>query len=434
MSKYSSNYDSDSTFSDADEEVDFDLNPTDLYLFISDSNWFETLQSLKQNPIQAKVWVVKTETGGKYDDDEIKCRFLPLHSSCARQPPYKVVSALLKAYPEGASRLDDNGMTPLHYACANQASARVIKVLIDYYPEGLFKRVECSGALPIHLAAQWGVSSIQVLEHLLEYNKSLASARDGDGLNTLELAVDAEYTSGREKVIQLLTEAITQDSIEISSTISSSSSTTTEQREVLGVKSNLMYESRDQSEYQISVNEDNEEFQMKFEAFKEEIIALRNQREFIEASAEKQIEYEWEAVNMALSDIDKKMGNVIKKKEKKGTKGNKDTTASESTQEHCNHTGNQYKDDLEKMKMENIKIENELSELKEKYNSYQSKMSSVEIVLGHLADTMAHVATGHSATLSKLQDMEKEIKKVSKSQALSKKKRSKKQKSKREHL
>ena len=55
-----SNYDSDS-FSDSDEEVDFDLNPTDLYLYISDSNWFETLQTLKKSPIQAKIWVVKTE-------------------------------------------------------------------------------------------------------------------------------------------------------------------------------------------------------------------------------------------------------------------------------------------------------------------------------------------------------------------------------------
>ena len=115
------------------------------------------------------------------------------------------------------------------------------------------------------------------------------------------------------------------------------------------------------------------------------------------------------------------MGNMIGKKMKEVAKDNMPPVNSNLTEENQNNLVAQYESDLEAIKKENIKIENELSELKEKYNAYQSKMENFEFVIGELADKMSRVATGHSAFMTKLHGMEKQIKKVSRSQTLIKK-------------
>ena len=89
-----------------DLEVDYDYNVTDLYRFISNSQWQEALHAIRMKPIEAKTWVVR------YHEDENKgmmWRFLPLHSASARQPPEAVITALIDAYPEGVECCDDQG-------------------------------------------------------------------------------------------------------------------------------------------------------------------------------------------------------------------------------------------------------------------------------------------------------------------------------------
>jgi hypothetical protein len=86
-------------------EVDYDKNLTDLYQAITDQKWDYAAQVCKTYPVQAATWVVRHYE----DDDEIMWRFLPIHSACARQPPAFLIQALLKAYPDGAKCIDDQG-------------------------------------------------------------------------------------------------------------------------------------------------------------------------------------------------------------------------------------------------------------------------------------------------------------------------------------
>ena len=89
-------------------EVDYDKNLTELYQAITDQNWTLAASICKKDPIQAAIWVVR-----HYNEDnnenhsasvmtpeqepEIMWRFLPLHSACARQPPYDTLVALINA-------------------------------------------------------------------------------------------------------------------------------------------------------------------------------------------------------------------------------------------------------------------------------------------------------------------------------------------------
>jgi len=260
-----------------DIEVDYDLNPTDLYTCICACDWDNALVALERNPIESKTWVVKSDP---CSDDDDAVRFLPLHSACARQPPLDIVISLLTAYSEASSIIDDNGMYPLHYACANQASAEIIELLLLHHPDANTYRVELNGSLPIHLAAQWGVSSPAVMPVLLEHNKSLACARDNDGFSPLELAMNTDDYEFSEEVIEILHSTFEEEAMNDSddSTISTRYSVN-EKFEKKG-KRNLVKE---------------------LEEMREVVIGLRERKASVKSSVDKQIALEWEAVNMVIS-------------------------------------------------------------------------------------------------------------------------------------
>ena len=258
-------------------EVDYDLNPTDLYTCICACAWNEALVALEKNPIEAMTWVVKRDP---CSDDDDAVRFLPLHSACARQPPLDIIISLLTVYSEASSIIDDNGMYPLHYACANQASAEVIELLLLHNPDANTCRVEMNGALPIHLSAQWGVNTPSVIEVLLHYNKSLACARDNDGLSPLELAMNADEYEYKEDVIEILHTTFEVEAMNDGDDSTLSSRFTFFEKGKKKPKRDLMKE---------------------LEEMRNVIIFLRERKQHLMLNAEQQVALEWEAVNMSIA-------------------------------------------------------------------------------------------------------------------------------------
>ncbi len=182
-----------------DLEVDFDKNVTNLYESISESDWDVAISDVKNNPREAKTWVVRHHENG-----QIMWRFLPIHSACARQPPENVVNALMGAYRLGAQCTDDQGMLPLHYACGNQASVEIIRMLLLAYPDAA-NIADPNGMLPLHYVAQWGPSSADVIDVLLFANSNAVKARDREGNAPIDLARDGDYEeSQKSQVIQAL--------------------------------------------------------------------------------------------------------------------------------------------------------------------------------------------------------------------------------------
>jgi len=258
-------------------EVDYDLNPTDLYTCICACTWDEALSALEKNPIESITWVVKRDP---CSDDDDAVRFLPLHSACARQPPLDIIISLLTVYSEASSIIDDNGMYPLHYACANQASAEVIELLLLHHPDANNYRVEMNGSLPIHLSAQWGVSTPSVMEVLLHYNKSLACARDNDGLSPLELAMNAEEYEFKEDVIEILH--------------------TTFEAEAMNDGDDSTLSTRF-SIHEKSKKTSNRNLMKELEGMRDVVIALHERKQHLMLHAEKQVALEWEAVELSIA-------------------------------------------------------------------------------------------------------------------------------------
>jgi predicted nucleic acid-binding Zn-ribbon protein len=179
-------------------EVDYDKNITALYESITSCDWDVAIEAVTSRPKEARTWVVR-----HYEDSEdIMWRFLPIHSACARQPPASVISALLKAYPEGARCIDDQGMYALHYACGNQASREVIRLLLVANPQAA-KAVDPRGMLPIHYLACWGPSSVSIVDMVLVANRDVGSIADADGNTALDLALQGEYPE-RDAVVSAL--------------------------------------------------------------------------------------------------------------------------------------------------------------------------------------------------------------------------------------
>ena len=172
-----------------DLEVDYDNNVTDLYRFISNSQWQEALQAVRRNPIEAKTWVVR------YHEDDKKgmmWRFLPIHSASARQPPEAVINALIQAYPEGAECCDDQGKYGLHYAAGNQASSGVVRALLEAFPSAATTS-DPEGKLPLHWLAISGPFEPSVIQPLLNGSKKLYNIVDDEGWTPLEYAREGDY-------------------------------------------------------------------------------------------------------------------------------------------------------------------------------------------------------------------------------------------------
>jgi hypothetical protein len=206
-------------------EVDYDKNLTALYKSITDQDWSRSINFCQKYPEQAATWVVRhyedDEDSTKEDNKEIMWRFLPLHSACARQPPASVISALIRAYPDAAKCVDDQGMYALHYACGNQATRDVIRLLLVSFPEAS-TIADPRGMLPIHYVACWGPSTVSVVDMLLVTNSRVGVALDGDGNTALDLALEGEYNE-KDAVVATLKKWLRKD--EVASAASSNQNT-----------------------------------------------------------------------------------------------------------------------------------------------------------------------------------------------------------------
>lgn len=126
----------------AEKEVDYYLNPTELFRWINYRRWDGAKARVLSHPDECSTWIVSRHSG----DGRILWRHLPLHLVCmqsgssnaqskssdegksaeelaAQQHQVEeLIDALLDAHPEAAASPDDQGMLPLHLAIANAES------------------------------------------------------------------------------------------------------------------------------------------------------------------------------------------------------------------------------------------------------------------------------------------------------------------------
>lgn len=393
-----------------DTEVEFDLNPTDLYNYICDSDWKSALHCVDANPIEAKIWVVKREVGD-FANGEIACRFLPLHSACARQPPLLIISSLIDAYPEGAAARDDNGMYPLHYACANQASSEVIHLLLSTFPEANFVRIETSGSLPVHLAAQWGVSTVNVMDILLENSISLSCAKDFHEKSPLEVALAAADYDHRKEVIHRLENAVERANAD---DMTSSTITTT----TWSVQQDVRSKSRE-AETTIQENTVPHSTNKSITRMRAEIMALRAQREFIRAEADEQIAHEWKEVQNVISELTvldesrSECRSTVEKVQRMNLSSSSPDIEREGAEDSDYSLDTEGKAELKKIVEENKGLKLEHERVKKVYEAYLTRVKTMHDAISELSKHTRKLITEQNNAHERVNIMESNMQVVS---------------------
>lgn len=149
--------------------VNFDINPTLLFVAMYNGDWAAAQKRLESHPEEASVWVARYNTN-RDDSKVFRWRLLPLHLCVAlsgsndddndiydepappdvpddekdeeleqkesekQTPPRTLLVALLKACPEATQCTDDQNLIPLHSAIRGNASLSVVEELLQVDP------------------------------------------------------------------------------------------------------------------------------------------------------------------------------------------------------------------------------------------------------------------------------------------------------------
>ena len=162
---------------------------------IDDRAWDDVLRRLRSHPLEASERVDRGGwTGGNDDDDydddndndngaegghRRRHHHLPLHEACRLNPPARIVSALIEAYPESISTRGMWSFLPLHFAVKSD-SAHAVSILMGSYPDAA-RRLCDGGRLPLHLACLRGNVRPDVVNALLVEYPEAVYVRDDDG-------------------------------------------------------------------------------------------------------------------------------------------------------------------------------------------------------------------------------------------------------------
>lgn len=162
------------------KEVDYYLNPTELFRWINYRRWDGAKARVLSHPDECSTWIVSRHSS---DRDRILWKHLPLHLVCMqaslhssaaatagpaspqpatvgstatqdaldRQAMEDLVHALLDAYPDAANSPDDQGMLPLHLVVANpKPNDYIVQLLLLVYPAAVDVR-DKYGRTPLDL-------------------------------------------------------------------------------------------------------------------------------------------------------------------------------------------------------------------------------------------------------------------------------------------
>jgi len=151
------------------KEVDYYLNPTELFRWINYRRWDGAKSRVLSHPDECSTWIVSRHI----TDGRVLWRHLPLHLVCMQSESgdtdierndgmptqdtrsiEELVDILLEAYPDASSSSDDQGMLPLHLAVTSSSlNAQIIYLLLTAYPNGVNAKDEF-GSTPIDLLAE----------------------------------------------------------------------------------------------------------------------------------------------------------------------------------------------------------------------------------------------------------------------------------------
>jgi hypothetical protein len=125
--------------SDDDEEpieCNYDADLIPLYQALEEKAWIAALDMIQDNSQESKdqvrTWVTRYEENGN-----VRWSQLPIHAAMIFNAPFKIVQALVDAYPKGVRCTDDQHMLPLHLAFRYGVPDNTLLLLLEAFPEAM---------------------------------------------------------------------------------------------------------------------------------------------------------------------------------------------------------------------------------------------------------------------------------------------------------
>lgn len=117
-------------------ECNYDTDLITLYQALEEKAWIPALDLIQKNDQdskdQVRTWVTRYEADGN-----VRWSQLPIHAAMIFHAPYKIVQALVDAYPKGVRCTDDQHMLPLHLAFRYGVSDNTLLFLLEAFPEAM---------------------------------------------------------------------------------------------------------------------------------------------------------------------------------------------------------------------------------------------------------------------------------------------------------
>ena len=156
-------------------------------------DWRDVTKQLRANPSLARVG-----TEG----------VLPLHAACGAGAPLRVIEMLLNIYPEAVQIKCDKGYTPIFYHLTlmkESPSEEIVSALIEAYPESATV-VDNNNRLPIHYACKATGVSANIFTTLLRAYPKAAYVCDDEGNYPVDYAAANKDTATRKVALAALIE------------------------------------------------------------------------------------------------------------------------------------------------------------------------------------------------------------------------------------
>ena len=163
-----------------EKELDYDVEPSQLYVCLQRRDWVGALARLDSYPEEAGYWIVRKSMTGK-----IQWKILPIHGAIIFSAPANVIDALLEAFPGAAACKDDQGKLPIHLsyhmACSAVASIETLKMA---YPECM-EVIDRKGRTPLMMAGEnasligGNQEALQTIKEMkIQHQRELSTMKD----------------------------------------------------------------------------------------------------------------------------------------------------------------------------------------------------------------------------------------------------------------
>jgi len=214
------------TSSTQQKEVDYYLNPTELFRWINYRRWDGAKARALSHPDECYTWVVSRHN----TDGRVLWRHLPLHLVCMQSengsnesrniPGYmqqnrqiaELVDVLLEVHPHGANSPDDQGMLPLHLAInGTTMNERILNLLLMAHPIGIDEK-DKFGRTPLDLLKEKGENRPQyenVLRAMKRAKNSTCNLKkilqeeNSSHIESVKQSAENERTASRRIIMRL---------------------------------------------------------------------------------------------------------------------------------------------------------------------------------------------------------------------------------------